>query len=69
LIPFHADREYETGWLVSDFTSVTRKDLKKEPDPRQNAKKEFNHPKDSMMSIIYALVGLEQDTEWHYISA
>jgi len=70
LIPFHADREYETDWLVSDFTSVTRKDLdKKDLDPRQNAKKEFNHPKDSVMSIIYALAGLEQDTEFHWISA
>ena len=70
LIPFHVDREYETDWLVSDFTSVTRKDLgRKDLDPRQNAKKEFNHPKDSVMSIIYALVGLEQDTEFHWISA
>ena len=70
LIPFHADKEYETDWLVSELTSVTRKDLnKKDLDPRQNAKKEFNHPKDSMMSLIYALVGLEQNTEWHYISA
>ena len=70
LIPFHVDREYETDWLVSELTSITRKDLsKKEIDPRQNAKKEFNHPKDSMMSIIYGLVGLEQDTEWYWISA
>ena len=64
MIPFNADEEYETDWLVSEFASVTRKDLnKKDIDPRQNAKKEFNHPKDSMMSIIYALVGLGQDTE------
>jgi hypothetical protein len=70
LIPFHVDREYETDWLVSDLTSVTRKDLnKKDLDTRQNAKKEFNHPRDSVMSIIYALVGLEQDTKWHWISA
>lgn len=70
LIPFSADREYETGWLVSELCSVTRKDLnKKGLDLRLDAKKEFNHPKDSMMSIIYGLVGLEQDTEWYYVSA
>ena len=70
LIPFHTDKEYETDWLVPEFTSITRKDLnKKDLDLRQNARKEFNHPKDQMMSIIYALVELEQDTEWYYISA
>ena len=70
MIPFDANKEYETDWLVSELTSLTRKDLrKKDLDPRQNAKKEFNHPKDSMMSIIYALVGLEQNPEWFWISA
>ncbi|AFS80033.1 hypothetical protein NKOR_00575 [Candidatus Nitrosopumilus koreensis AR1] len=69
MIPFSASREYETEWLISELCSVTRKDLKKDLDTRLDAKKEFNHPKDSMMSIIYGLVGLEQDTEWHYISA
>jgi hypothetical protein len=68
LIPFSADREYETDWLISEFCSVTRKDIKKDIDPRLDAKKEFNHPKDSMMSIIYGLVGLEQDTEWCWVS-
>ena len=70
MIPFDVHKEYETDWLVPELTSITRKDLRKKgPDPRQNAKKEFNHPKDSMMSIIYALVGLEQNPEWHWISA
>ena len=70
LIPFSAEKEYETDWLISELCSVTRKDLnKKDIDPRVNAKKEFNHPKDSMMSIIYGLVGLEQKPEWFWISA
>lgn len=69
LIPFSAEKEYETDWLISELCSVTRKDLKKDLDPRLDAKKEFNHPKDSMMSIIYGLVGLAQDTKWYYISA
>ena len=69
LIPFSAEKEYETDWLVSELCSITRKDLRKDIDPRLDAKKEFNHPKDSMMSIIYGLVGLEQNTEWYWISA
>lgn len=59
IIPFGI--EYETDWLVKEFVSITRKDLEKDPDvtvedPRQKAKKEFNHPPDSVMSIIYCLV-------------
>jgi hypothetical protein len=66
MIPFK--EEHKVDWLIKDFTSITRKDLEKtEPsliDPRQNAKKEFNHPKDSVMAIIYALQALELDLEW-----
>ena len=59
MIPFA--NEYETDWLVNDFCSITRKDLEKEADivvddPRQRARKEFNHPPDSVMSIIYCFV-------------
>ena len=60
LIPFK--NEYETDWLVKDFCSITRKDLSKDPDvaqeedPRQRARKEFNHAPDSVMSIIYCFV-------------
>ncbi len=51
MIPYLTGREYETEWLVKDFTALTRKDLEKtedvtQEDPRQKAKKEFNHPKD-----------------------
>jgi len=59
MIPFKND--YETDWLIPDFCSITRKDLEQvldtvKEDPRQKARKEFNHPSDSVMSIIYALV-------------
>ena len=59
IIPFA--NEYETDWLKADMVSLTRKDLEKDPDvtkedPRQKARKEFNHPPDSVMSIIYCLV-------------
>ena len=53
--------DWETDWLIDDFCSITRKDLEKDPDvakedPRQRARKEFNHPPDSVMSIIYCFV-------------
>jgi len=43
------------------MTSITRKDLEsvqevKVEDPRQKARKEYNHPPDSVMSIIYCLI-------------
>jgi hypothetical protein len=54
-------------WLVDDFTSITRKDLETDVmDPRQRAKKEFNHPRDSVMAIIYAMKALKLDLEWGY---
>jgi len=66
IIPSKLD--YETDWLLDDFCSITRKDLdpsqdKTSEDPRQRAKKEFNHPPDSVMSIIYALVADENYDE------
>lgn len=68
MIPFK--EEHKVDWLIKDFTSITRKDLEKTEhilvDPRQQARKEFNHPKDSVMAIIYAINALEVDLdlEW-----
>jgi hypothetical protein len=66
IIPHKID--YQCDFLVNDLTATTRKDIKEEmdqtvEDPRQKAKKEFNHPKDSMMSLIYALIA-----DWNYDS-
>ncbi len=60
LIPMKND--WETDFLMADLTATTRKDIDQEDDrsvedPRQKAVKLFNHPRDSMMSIIYCLVG------------
>ncbi len=60
MIPMKKD--WETDFLMSDMTDITRKDIDKEDDrsvddPRQKAVKLFNHPRDSVMSIIYCLVG------------
>ncbi len=56
-----AKHDWETDFLLDDMTSITRKDLEsvqevKVEDPRQKARKEYNHPPDSVMSIIYCLV-------------
>lgn len=54
---------WETDFLLNDFCDITRKDLDKDnmevskEDPRQRAKKEYNHPRDSVMSIIYCMIG------------
>lgn len=68
MIPFK--NQYEVDWLVNDFTNITRRDLEINSstgaDPRQNARKMFNHPKDSVMSIIYAITGLKNDLTWYY---
>lgn len=63
--------EYQTSWLMADLVSITRKDLEKDPDvmkedPRQRAKKEYNHPPDSVMSIIYCLVAKNNYDEARY---
>ena len=69
IIPFKND--YEIDWIVDDLCSLTRRDLEKEQDtvkedPRQIARKEFNHPRDSMMACIYCLVADENFDEDRY---
>ena len=72
IIPMKND--WECDFLVNDFCDITRKDLDRDnneiskDDPRQKARKEFNHPKDSLMAMIYALRALEINTGWNWIS-
>jgi len=59
MIPHKLD--YQTDFLMDDFCSITRKDLEdvqevRVEDPRQKPKKEYNHPPDSVMSIVYCMV-------------
>ena len=72
IIPSKCD--WQTGFLQKDLLGITRKDLQnldKITDPRQRPRKEYNHPPDSVMAVIYALTGLKikKETEWHWISA
>lgn len=69
MIPFAKD--YEVDFLMDDFTAITRKDLELQQeimieDPRQKPRKEFNHPPDSVMSIIYCLVASNNYDEARY---
>ena len=73
MIPYHPDHEEDVDFLIHDLTSLTRKDLDKMEkgegiDPRQKARKEFNHPKDSLMSLIYAYQGMKIKQYWNYVS-
>jgi hypothetical protein len=66
--------EDKVNWLIKEFTSITRKDLAKVEgvriiDSRQRAKKEFNHPADAIMAIIYAKQAQELDRKWNWFSA
>jgi hypothetical protein len=59
MIPYYND--YEVDYILDEWPKLTRKDLLENPedakeDARQNVKKEFNHPPDSMMSQIYTFV-------------
>ena len=73
IIPMKND--WECDFLVNDFCDITRKDLDKtnmeisKDDPRQKAKKEYNHPKDVVMAIIYCMIGKQKyDPEGFQIS-
>ena len=70
MIPFTQNAES----LVNDLTSITRKNLESDgvetiEDRRQRARKEYNHPPDTAMAIIYAIMGTKYSTEWHWASA
>jgi len=65
--------DYEIDFLTEDMTKLTRKDLSSIEDdtlddPRQRPRKEYNHPQDSVMALIYALVSIKQKTEWNWVS-
>jgi len=74
MIPW--EKEYETEFLINDMTAITRKDLApiediEVTDKRSRPRKEFNHPKDTVMAIIYARqgAGYFNDSKWTWISA
>lgn len=60
--------ETAVEFLIDDFCSITRKDLDEDQeteqeDPRQKAKKEWNHPKDTVMSIVYTMIAKDNHSD------
>ena len=53
--------EWKVDHLVKDFTSITRKDIEEDitlvkPIGSQKRKKEYNHPPDTVVSLIHCFV-------------
>ena len=72
IIPFKND--FEVNFLIKDMLNITRKDMHDKDritDPRQQPKKEYNHPPDSVMALFYSFMALKilEETVWHWISA
>lgn len=63
MIPSKVERHVD--FLVDDCTAILRKDLSStHADTRQRTRREFNHPRDSVMAIIYATKALEIEQRW-----
>lgn len=63
MIPYA--KNWEVDFLIKEWIKLTRKDLEKVQDGeiengKQHVKKEWNHPPDSMMSMIYCIVASNQ---------
>mgnify|MGYP001558445539 FL=1 len=73
IFPADPYSKQKIDFIYGDLTKLTRKDLSdkiddEEEDPRQKARKEFNHPKDSLMAMIYAVQALEINNDWNWVS-
>lgn len=73
IFPADPYSKQKIDFIYGDLTKLTRKDLSdkiddEEEDPRQKARKEFNHPKDSLMAMIYAVQALDINNDWNWVS-
>ena len=71
IIPYKND--YEVSFLLEDMYKISRKDLKDiedKIDTRQHPRKEYNHPPDSVMAVIYGMISfkVKKGSEWFYVS-
>jgi hypothetical protein len=71
MIPSNSD--YEIDFLLDDMYNITRKDISHSEiisDPRQRPSKQYNHPPDSVMALIYSLTALnvKNKIRWNWIS-
>ena len=72
MFPAEPHSKQKIDFIYNDLTNLTRKDLsdkidEEEEDPRQKAKKEFNHPKDSLMAMIYAIQALKLKNDYFWV--
>ena len=72
MFPAEPYSKQQIDFIYSDLTNLTRKDLSDkidsdEADGRQRARKQFNHPKDSLMAMIYATKALEVRRDYHWV--
>lgn len=72
MFPAEPHSKQKIDFIYADLTNLTRKDLSEkidedEDDPRQKARKEFNHPKDSLMAMIYAIKALKIQQDWNWV--
>jgi hypothetical protein len=72
MFPAEPYSKQQIDFVYADLTNLTRKDLsdkidEDEPDGRQRARKQFNHPKDSLMAMIYGTKALEIKRDYHWV--
>jgi len=72
MFPAEPHSKQKIDFIYADLTNLTRKDLSEkidedEDDPRQKARKEYNHPKDSLMAMIYAIKALKVQQDWNWV--
>ncbi|MBP0119249.1 MAG: terminase family protein [Nitrosarchaeum sp.] len=63
LFPSTPSNLYDPKKFILALCSVSKE------KQHQQSSIEFKHPDDTVMSLIYAMVGLEVESEWHWISA
>ena len=72
MFPAEPYSKQKIDFIYSDLTNLTRKDLtdkidEDKPDGRQRARKQFNHPKDSLMAMIYSTKALEVRQGYNWV--
>ena len=72
MFPSEPYSKQKIDFIYSDLTNLTRKDLtdkidEDKPDGRQRARKQFNHPKDSLMAMIYSTKALEVRQGYNWV--
>ena len=72
MFPAEPYSKQQIDFVYADLTNLTRKDLsdkidESEADGRQRARKQFNHPKDSLMAMIYGTKALDIKRDYNWV--